>query len=93
MTRPIVYIAAPFGAPTQAEREWNTARAELLCLLAQRSGCAPICVHSGVLRGAYGDDDVPSTSARTQVGTWRHWGIRLAEHGLLERWEALREKP
>ena len=63
MTRKIVYIAAPFGASSQTERVWNTQRAELLCLLAQRSGYAPICVHSGILRGAYGDDDNPADRA------------------------------
>ena len=68
--RPIIYIAAPFGAPTEAEREYNTQRAELLCLLAQRTGYAPICVHSGVLRGTYGDDDDPQD---------RFWGLETCK--------------
>jgi len=52
----IVYISAPYGADDPAKVAWNVERAALLCLLAARSGCAPICVHPGILAGAYGDD-------------------------------------
>lgn len=54
--RPVVYIAAPFAADTLAEVAENTHRAEALSLYAIRRGYAPICVHSGALRGAYGRD-------------------------------------
>jgi hypothetical protein len=56
MKRPIVYIAAPFAADELRQVAENTHRAEALCLLAVRMGYAPICVHSGALRGAYGRD-------------------------------------
>ena len=52
----VVYIAAPFAADTLAEVAENTHRAEALSLYAIRRGYAPICVHSGALRGAYGRD-------------------------------------
>lgn len=55
----VIYIAAPFSAPTAAERERNTRRAEALNLLAIRQGHAPICPHSTILRGGQGRDDVP----------------------------------
>ena len=54
--RPVVYIAAPFAGHTLAEVAENTHRAEALNLYAIRRGYAPICVHSGALRGAYGRD-------------------------------------
>ena len=54
--RPVVYIAAPFGAAELRQVAENTHRAEALNLYAIRRGYAPICVHSGALRGAYGRD-------------------------------------
>jgi hypothetical protein len=54
--RQLVYVIAPYGADSDAERELNTQRAEAICRLAQRRGFAPICVHSAIHRGAYGDD-------------------------------------
>jgi len=54
--RPVVYIAAPFAGHALAEVAANTHRAEALSLYAIRRGYAPICVHSGALRGAYGRD-------------------------------------
>jgi hypothetical protein len=56
LRRPVVYIAAPFGADTLGEVAAHTQRAEALSLYAIRRGYAPICVHSGALRGAYGRD-------------------------------------
>jgi hypothetical protein len=61
--RPIVFISAPFGALMDSGRQWNTERAETLHLLAIRMGNTPICVHSGILRGAFGWDWIPEDRA------------------------------
>jgi len=59
----IVYIAGPFGG-TPEEQQANTERAEALASYAVRQGCSPICVHSGILRGVYGDDNAPADRRR-----------------------------
>jgi hypothetical protein len=51
-----VYICAPYAAASHDGRERNTRRAESLARLAILAGYAPICMHSGIHRGAYGDD-------------------------------------
>lgn len=51
-----VYVAAPFAASTQAERMWNTQRAEFLGDLARAVGRIPEVAHTSILAGHWGDD-------------------------------------
>lgn len=63
MIAPLVYIAAPLGAPTPTLRRWHRERANLLAALAFASNRTPICVHT-YAELAIGDDTDPT--ARTQ---------------------------
>ncbi len=56
----LVYIAGPFAGDT-AE---NTRRAVAISRYATIQGLSPICVHPGILAGAYGDDAVPEERER-----------------------------
>lgn len=56
MSRPPVYIAAPYNAITEELRACNVARAQLLAQLAHRDGMAPVCMHANIHAGVYGDD-------------------------------------
>lgn len=60
----LVYIAAPYGAPTPEGRAENTRRAVALAALAAAWGRAPICVHPLIEAGVFGDDDNPADRAR-----------------------------
>ena len=69
MTRPALYVAAPFGDPSPTIRAWHTARAALLCRLATLSGFAPICPHPTIAAGGYGDDSDPAQRAAGMEAT------------------------
>ena len=56
----LVYIAGPFAGDA-AE---NTRRAVAISRFATIQGLSPICVHPGILAGAYGDDAVPEERKR-----------------------------
>lgn len=60
---PIVYICAPFSAPSLLERDRNVNRALLLGRLAVLSGFAPIVVHPSI-DSVFGDDNDPAARAR-----------------------------
>lgn len=62
--RPLVYVAAPYGASSPQVRERNRRRACALARLAVQEGLAPVVVHPGIELGAYGDDDVPEDRQR-----------------------------
>lgn len=61
-TRPVVYIAAPYGAPTRALIGWNIARACALATLAIREGLAPVVVHPSI-PVIYGEEETPGARA------------------------------
>lgn len=52
----VVYVAAPFSAPTAEERAENVARAGALCRVLVRLGAYPVCLHAAIEAGHYGDD-------------------------------------
>ncbi len=52
----MIYVAAPFGAPTAEERTENVARAGALCRLLVYLGAYPVCLHAAIEAGHYGDD-------------------------------------
>ncbi len=54
------YIAGPFAGDVAR----NTARACALSRWAVANGYAPVCVHPGVVAGAYGDDNDPAERER-----------------------------
>lgn len=58
MMRP-VYIAGPYAGDV----ERNVRRACALSRLALACGLAPVCVHPGIVAGAYGDDADPAERA------------------------------
>ncbi len=58
----LVYIAAPYGAPTKAGIARNTLRALALGRLASLTGLAPVVVHPSLSR-LYGADDDPEIRA------------------------------
>ena len=60
----LVYIVAPYGAPTYEERTRNVERACQLNLMACDAGYAPMLVHAALHGGAYGSDDDPAIRAR-----------------------------
>lgn len=64
MTRRTVYVAAPYDAPDARHRAHNVLRASALVSMLHREGRAPICVHSLVEAGAYGDDADPEARAK-----------------------------
>lgn len=63
MSRPPVYICAPYTAPTPEERDLNIRRASALARLAVAEGYAPICVHPGIA-AIYGDEETPELRAQ-----------------------------
>ena len=58
-----VYVAAPYGAPTQEARAWHVARAELLGELAAACGLAPVVVHRRIHDHEWGPDEDPASRA------------------------------
>ena len=52
-----MYIAAPYGDPDPAVRQWNVDRACFVGRLVQRGGDAPVVVHPAIHAGAYGSDE------------------------------------
>jgi len=60
----LVYICAPYGAPTHEGMTENTRRACMLNLLAADLGYAPQVVHAGIHMGAYGSDADAATRRR-----------------------------
>lgn len=72
MTAPLVYIAAPLGAPTPALRRWHRERANLLAALAFASNRTPVCVHT-YAELAIGDDTDPGA---------REWGLKRSMDAL-----------
>lgn len=63
MTAPLVYIAAPLGAPTPTLRRWHRERANLLAALAFASNRTPVCVHT-YAELAIGSDADPKARKR-----------------------------
>lgn len=79
-----VYIAAPFGAPTQELRALNTGRAVLLARAAYIDRLLPVCQHPLILAGVFGDDETPAQRRRGMAASLealglvqRHTGGRL----------------
>jgi len=69
MTRPILYVAAPYGDPSPTIRAWHTARAALLGKLAFACGYNPIVPHLQIAAGVYGDDSDPEQRAAGMAAT------------------------
>jgi len=59
VTRPAVYICAPFAAPTEEQRRTNVTIAMAMSRAAVRSGRVPVVVHATVEAGGLGSDDDP----------------------------------
>jgi len=56
----LVYVCAPYGAPTHEEREVNVARALGVAQVLAREGWCPVCLHPAIHAGVYGDDSDPA---------------------------------
>lgn len=59
MTRPAVYICAPFRSQTEEGRRANVTVAMAMSRAAVRSGRTPVVVHATVEAGGLGSDDDP----------------------------------
>ena len=81
MTRPALYIAAPYGDPSPTIRAWHTDRAALLCRLATLSGYSAVCVHPTIAAGGYGDDSDPAQRAAGMEATLDLCRLVLRSYG------------
>ena len=55
----LIYIAGPYAADSNWECVENSLRAMAVSRLAVRKGNAPIALHSSILMGGLGDDNLP----------------------------------
>lgn len=69
MTRPPLFISAPFGAPTRREVRLNIARAAVLGRLAIHHGYAPIVPHLTVALLFGGEDDAATRALSLDLCT------------------------
>ena len=90
MTRPLCYIAAPFGDPSPTIRARHVARARLLARLAFACGYAPVEPHSSIHAGVYGDDADPAQRAAGMDATQAVCRALLASPDA-ELWALLRD--
>ena len=55
----LIYIAGPYASDSNWECVENSLRAMAVSRLAVRKGNAPIALHSSILMGGLGDDNLP----------------------------------
>ena len=77
-----VYVAAPYGAPSQEVRAWHVARAELLGELAAACGLAPVVVHRRIHDHEWGPDEEPASRAAGMAVTLAIC-LETAQRGML----------